>query len=79
MLSLPADLSAVLEDPANSLAELLTEIEICTDPRDPRVTSKPVGLEGISEINDTWESARAGDLNPIVEYLDPDMIANHAV
>jgi hypothetical protein len=49
------------------------------DPRDARIAREPSDVLRAAEINDTGESARALDLDPVIEDLHADVISRHAV
>lgn len=69
----------LLVNAADPLAQLLTELKICADPGDPWIARETRDVERVSSIGNTRESARALDLDAVVEDRDSHVVTAHAV
>jgi len=69
----------LLEDSSDALAELLAEVQIRADARDPGVACEPRGHSRVGQIDDAGKSSRAVDLHPGVEDVHANVVAGEAV
>ena len=69
----------LLEDPPDALAKLLSEAEVGAHARDPRIAGEPGNVARLARIDEPGEPTRTLELDPIVEDLNPDVVAADAV
>ena len=74
-----ARVSHLFEHATYPLPKLLSQAEVGADPCYTRIASESRGLEGVAEVDKPREASWAGYLDSVIEDLDTDVIAGHAV
>jgi len=69
----------LVEDPANTLAQFLTEPEIRADSSDSGVPRESSYVERVTGVRDPWKASRAFHLHPVVKNLHTNVVAGDAV